>query len=444
MPPKRGKKSRTRIRRKVVSKDVAKDMRRLGAHNRKSSGREAMDDNARAYAHALVDPFDAPTDIRIPDVSPTPSSAFESVQPVTLSWYQGSVVTTDWWCGILYLPNMTNQYQLAGAATDFSAITWGAHQDDLCLVAATAAYGRYRTVAGGIRITDYGALLNRGALVYATCQPMLSGVAPTISNLTSSKFTELFSTSSSGVDAIDHRVFSWKPLTLGAFMTEGVGNVPDNTMAAWRAPACTAINAIDNCIGLVFYHSGATAPSDTILARVITRYEALPLPASDYIYETETVIGGEESIAIAMEEFGAATDGALIPTHQDTGMFDNTSWFHRAGHYMRGATNLLEHWRVLRQQISRMGWFGRNAGIAGYLEQRPKDPQVASLQHMLAWITKHPELSSLDGEHPEAENVEHLLLIVLRALQSDKAVDDAKSDCSSDWHKMQSLKLQIT
>ncbi len=257
----------------------------------KSSADEAravMDRNALVFVNSIFDPWTYP-DARRPDLTMFPTGTQCDQFNYNLPFVNG---TTGRAAIIQINAHPNDQYRALVSMTDLeTAWGFGAWANSANMTDFSTRYCAMRAISMGVRVLDYGKLLDRGVVCWAG----LVGSRDQPQSLSEMGATNEVKM----VDVADDGELKvvWLPVS-GTF-TDATGDFQIFS-AQWHDPISpqTEFADCDPCIWLAFTTDDQSV-SDDIMLEITTNYETLPLSVYERTTERRACLGGQESIGAA-------------------------------------------------------------------------------------------------------------------------------------------------
>jgi hypothetical protein len=259
--------------------------------------------DAEMYVRSLFEPF-VYRNVHRPEAIGLPSTtAFlqsnHTISMVTLS--DGNFL------GMMYIkPNLQQMTEVANAGTAVGNIT-GWTTGNSPYVTSLGTNGMlYRVVSMGVRVVNYGALLNRGMMMTVGMYPYpdmtnfeFSGdpAATAYSNLLNSDYCTVYDSANLPADGFE---MSWLPITLDTALKVDPGDTHTAvTAVAYRDPVAVH-EVFDNAIAIAFYAPSTSSYSDLINVQVGMNIEWVPIPSQTAYHDLGYTPGSRDDISIQM------------------------------------------------------------------------------------------------------------------------------------------------
>jgi hypothetical protein len=264
--------------------------------------RDEMDHNASVYLESIYNPWEV-QGTRIPDLTFYPTGTQTDQFGISCGMVDGS--TSGSLLGVKIRAHPRDQYKCVSAVVTPSSFTWGSDNDSPNYSDYNTRFSAIRCVSFGIKVLDYGKLLDRGVVCYMGVVP--EDFEPTdVADITTATEMQLVDLSDKGIVKLN-----WLPID--GYVFEGTTPGVQPTSAEWYLPGALEgqFSGVDPVLMLAAWSYDATV-SDVIQFQVTVNYETLPLVAYQRTVEREAVLGGQESTAVAWREIHKS-DKSLAP-----------------------------------------------------------------------------------------------------------------------------------
>lgn len=321
---KSGKKKKVSVKKVTVKVRKAPRRKRVRGGRKRSSGftkvspglggvaTRNIDQNAAVYVDSLLHPFETGP-ARLPEPTGFPSTVAQQ------RWRSSSLVFAPtpgpgqpgalW--GVALTPFVASPVFTMMSSAGLNNDAWmPLPLPSLSTIQSNFYYTRCTAV--GIRVIDTAAMLNRGGTLYISRLLLLKATMPndaryTARNSMDTVMLDLAKLPTEGVEVC------WLPLTLQPMTATGTTGNYAVTGSAYQVPTITTPTDRTDSAVVVFAELPAVAASNPYF-EFVYKYEAVPFPQTQYLFDLRTVAGSTDAAAKAFEEVQAMSASSSAPS----------------------------------------------------------------------------------------------------------------------------------
>lgn len=261
--------------------------------------------NAAAYVDGLLHPFETGP-MRLPEPTGFPSTVGMNKwrQSVGVVQPSGGSQPGGLW-GVVIQPYVQYPFFQLTASTGPAIDTWTSFPlPNLSTIQSNFYFTR--CTALGIRVVDTAPMISRAGSLYISRFLSLKSSVPNDARLVAKNSADtivldLARLPADGIETI------WLPLTLQPVtVSTNSATLPFSiTGSAYTTPLYTGTNISDSAV-IMFAELPSLSNSNPIFT-IIYKYEAVPYPQNQYLFDLKTIAGSDDAAAKAFEEVQIAT-----------------------------------------------------------------------------------------------------------------------------------------
>lgn len=249
-----------------------------------------------------MDPFTI-RGARIPDPSPFPSTVGSSIMrynpPVITDTTLATRRVSALWFGLdagvggPWTATLTAVDSTAG--TDAWATSQHPHQADF-----SANFQLLRSVSMGIRVINAAELFERGGALYVSHTTVKPGQSDSFDRLKLSSETVVYDSTNLPVGGLEAH---WIPLSRTPVQLTGTNLTA--TAQTYSKPFVAASSFLDSSI--LVWLEGTSTEDLNLAFEQVHNWESIPFPQTEFMFDRLSVVGSEDTNAIALSTVGGST-----------------------------------------------------------------------------------------------------------------------------------------